>query len=142
MIPIGAERLCQIEKGRSMSNDTMNKIAEAWVRMYQAKEDSSERDENFWAYNKLSDLGDQDPEGCFEIIEIIRRMTTDDSVLANLTSGPLEDLLAKHGSLFIDRIERAAKSDAQVRRLLGAVWQNAIPDSIWKRIQLIADPTW
>lgn len=125
-----------------MSNGSMNEVAKAWVKMYQTKEDSSERDENFWAYNKLSDLCDYDPEGCFEMIEIIRRMSNDDAVLANLASGPLEDLLAKHGNLFIDRIETAAKFDAQVRRLLGAVWQNAISDSIWKRIQLVADPAW
>ena len=125
-----------------MSGEDLTDVAQAWIRIYHAKENSKERDENFWAFNALSKFCDTDPEKCFEVIEIIRGLDHSNDVLANLAAGPLEDLLAKHGEQFIDRFEKFAKSDVQLRRLLGAVWQNDISDSIWKRLQLIAGPSW
>lgn len=123
-----------------MSSD--HDIANAWIRIYEAEEESPERDDNFWAYNELAKFCDFEPERCFAVINLIRKCNPSDAVLANLASGPLEDLLTKHGDKFIDRIEQVAKKDAQLRKLLGAVWQNEIPDPIWNRIQTIAAPSW
>jgi hypothetical protein len=63
-------------------------------------------------------------------------------VLANLGAGPLEDLLARHGSEFIEQFETLARQDAEFRRLLGVVWQNNIADDLWLRSKAVAGPSW
>jgi uncharacterized protein DUF6869 len=39
-----------------------------------------------------------------------------------VVAGPLEDLLAQHGAIFIDRVEHSAKTDQRFKRCLGNVW--------------------
>ena len=125
-----------------MSESELRKIAETWIRLYYLPEDSRERQENLWAFNKLVDLCEDDPENCWKAIQLIRKLDGSDTILANLAAGPLEDLLVHHGSIFIDRIEALAETDPQLRRLLGAVWQRDIPDEIWKRLKAVAAPSW
>jgi hypothetical protein len=110
--------------------------------MHLSAEDSVEYKENFWAYSKLCDLCDDDPEICLKAIEIIRSKDGSEKILSNLAAGPLEDLLSQHGEIFIERFEKMAKVDAQFKKLLGAVWQNSIPDHIWKRIKSVAGKSW
>jgi hypothetical protein len=69
-------------------------------------------------------------------------MDGSDSILGNLAAGPLEDLLVDHGPEFIDRVEILARQDRQFRRLLGAVWQNAMSDDLWNRVKAVAGPSW
>jgi hypothetical protein len=47
-----------------------------------------------------------------------------------------------HGGNFIDRFEILARDDQQFRKLLGAVWQNNMPDALWARVKAIAAPPW
>lgn len=48
------------------------------------------------------------------MLEMIRR-TSDGFTLAYVAAGPLEDLLAYHGEVFIARVERLAKTDSHFR---------------------------
>lgn len=123
-----------------MNETELQKIAEAWIKVHQNSED--EHGEHFWAYSKMSDLCEDEPEICWKIIHIIRRLDGSDKLLANLAAGPLENLLVYHGSRFIDRVEELAKSDQQFRKLLGAVWQRDVADPIWKRIKAVAAQSW
>ena len=125
-----------------MMDETLKKVAEAWIKLNLAERNSQEYEDLFWAYNQLSSFCDDEPEKCFETIRIIRSLNDSDVILSNLAAGPLEDMLVKHGELFIDRIEALAKNDPVYKKLLGAVWQNTISDNIWKRIQAIAGPSW
>lgn len=59
--------------------------------------------------------------------------------LGKLAAGPLEDLLSKHGSAFIDRVELMARSNSKFAWLLGGVWQHTMPESIWLRVQAVWD---
>ena len=120
----------------------LQKIADAWIKLYYIPDSSDERKQYFWAYNKLSELCDDEPEACWEVIQLIRSLDSSDVVHANLASGPLESLLATHGNDFIDRFELLAKTDQEFKKLLGAVWKNNINDSTWNRIQAIAGKTW
>jgi len=117
-------------------------IAESWIKMHHAREDSSDYKDNFWAYSRLSDLCEDKPENCFEIIELIRSIDGSDVILSNLAAGPFEDLLSIHGELFIERIEILSGTDVQLRKLLGAIWKNSIPDVIWKKVQSVSTPSW
>jgi hypothetical protein len=125
-----------------MKTIDLKKLAESWIKMHHTVEGSPEYTDNFWAYRQLCDLCEDEPELCFEAIEQIRSIDKSDAILSNLAAGPLEDLLSHNGELFIDRLEKLAEKDPQIRKLLGALWQNAIPDSIWKRIKIIADKSW
>lgn len=117
-------------------------FSEGWIKTHRALEGSNEYKDNFWAYSDLCDFCEKDPELCFEMIEQIRSIDHSDIILSNLAAGPLEDLLVNHGELFIDRIEKIAVSDSQMRKLLGAVWKNSMSDSVWERIKAIADDSW
>jgi len=119
----------------------MNKIAETWIELHRLPEESSEREERFWSHERLWELIRDDPEEAWRIIQIIRQEGSD-LILSNLAAGPLEDLLAAHGERFIDRVEALARSDAQFRKLLGAVWQNSMSAGLWRRIKVVAGPSW
>jgi hypothetical protein len=120
----------------------IQRIARTWIEMYRLPEDSQEREAKFWAFERLSDLVRKDPEEAWNIIEAMRRLDGTDPILANIAAGPLEDLLVYHGGNFIDRFEILARDDQQFRKLLGAVWQNNMPDALWARVKAIAAPPW
>jgi len=52
-----------------------------------------------------------------------------------LAAGPLEQVLSNHGGEIIDRVETLARQDPSFSSLLGGVWQNAMSDSVWERVQ-------
>jgi hypothetical protein len=75
------------------------------------------------------------------ILQILARGLTDEQ-LSLLAAGPLESLLAVHGSQFIDRIEEEAKRNPNFNHLLGGVWQNSMPTNIWERVQKARKEVW
>lgn len=123
-----------------MSKSELQKIAEVWVKAQHTRED--EYGENFWAVSKMIDLCEDEPETCWEVIHLIRKHDGSEVLLANLAAGPVEDLIVKHGASFIDRIEVLAKSDGQFKKILGAVWQQDMPDAVWERVKAVAGPSW
>ncbi|WP_052689292.1 DUF6869 domain-containing protein [Xanthomonas albilineans] len=126
----------------SIDKNDSQKIAVAWIKLHSVPEDSPEREGLFWAYSRVCDLVQDDPEQGWQIIETIRRLDGSDLILSNLAAGPLEDLLVAHGEKFIDHIEALAKDDQQLRKLLGATWQNDMSDALWARIRAVAAPSW
>ena len=74
-------------------------------------------------------------------MKIMWKLDSSEKILANIAAGPLEDLLVYHGEKFIDRVEEAAQSDPVFKKMLGAVWQNAIPDDVWNRVKAVAGPS-
>jgi hypothetical protein len=90
----------------------------------------------------MFDACTEDPEVAWlAILEISRRELTDEQK-SLLAGGPLETLLAWHGSDFIDRIETEAKNNSIFNHLLGGVWRQDMPDEIWDRIQKIRKTVW
>ena len=75
------------------------------------------------------------------MLQILERELTEDQT-AVLAAGPLEDLLAVHGSQFIDRVEREAERSSRLNHLLGGVWQNQMPQEIWERVQKARRAVW
>jgi len=126
----------------TLDEQETRKLAEAWIT-FTANRLANENSEYFWAFEQLQALVDVDPDSAWKVIDSIRRLDTcSDLVLANLGAGPLEDLLARHGSKFIEQFETLARQDAEFRRLLGVVWQNNIADDLWLRIKAVAGPSW
>jgi len=126
-----------------LDEQEIRRLAGAWVSFHREPSRAKENSEYFWAWKRLQELINEDPRGAWRVIDSIRHLDTcSDQVLGSLGAGPLEDLLARHGSDFIEQVENLARQDPQFRRLLGVVWQNKIPDDLWRRIKAVADPSW
>lgn len=122
----------------AMDQAELNKIVTAWITAMQAERESPEKETNFWAVSEVFDWaleGDGDRLWPF-ILEAYKR-DLPDKVIAVLAAGPLEDLLAKRGEDFIDRIEELARKDPKFNDLLGGVWRNTMTDEVWQRVQAV-----
>lgn len=120
-----------------------NELVLNWIERHEALEISefkagSKQDELFWAFKKLDYKCRHEPEYAWNILLKILEKNPSVFVLDNLAAGPLEDLLTNYGDLFINRVENEAKENNQFKYLLGGVWQNDMPKSIWDRIQIAA----
>ena len=113
----------------------VDEIARTWIEYQELSDGSKKVDEKFWAVDALQSITDNDPELLWQIILLIYGQVTSEESLGALAAGPLEDLLATHGEAFIDRIEKIAMEDQKMRRVLSGVWQNAMSDKIWARVQ-------
>jgi hypothetical protein len=88
-------------------------------------------DENFWAVKMVNDLVRIDPETAWDVIQHICNKVEDPAVLACLASGPLEDLLVKHGNDFIERVTSEIRDNERFAGVAESVWRNVIPANVW-----------
>ncbi len=79
-------------------------------------------DEDFWAWELVHDAVVNDPEQGWGWIKGLVENCPNDQVLANIAAGPLEDLLARNGQVFIDRIEIFANDSELFKKCLTGVW--------------------
>jgi hypothetical protein len=84
----------------------------------------------------------QAPEVAGQAIVALSRQALTEEQIAVLAAGPLEDLLAYHGTAFIDRVEKEARVYPAFRHLLGGVWRSSIAEPVWHRVEAIRGPTW
>ena len=114
-------------------------LAQAWKAYTDAaikhEVSSPEAESMFWAFNEMVDTVRDKPFEALEVILEILKIAEEEQVLANLAAGPLEDLLAEHGIVVIDRIIELAKSDPRFRDLLQGVWGNSVDPRVWKMIR-------
>jgi len=136
-----AGRRFRKDRGQSFDEATPDLIAlaDAWIALQRATK--QEHEALFWAWESIHGLVDRDPETAWRVIDLIWRRDQDDWILANLAAGPVEDLLARHGPAFIDRIYLTARREPVFRKLLGGVWgRNRIAAPVWQRLKEIAGP--
>jgi Family of unknown function (DUF6869) len=114
-------------------------LAVAWIRRYELihreTDQSPAAKSLFWAFQKLDEYCEREPEKAFALILAIARLTDDQFVLDNLAAGPLESLLVRNGSVVIDDIELEVSHNAKLRELLQGVWHNLIDETIWQRVE-------
>jgi hypothetical protein len=133
-----------------MTSDDRAKLIAAWIEHHTREVVRDEQNvfrerkgqDNFWAFQEMDRLCRSEPELCWEFILQILQTPHHESVETALAAGPLEDLIAKHGDRFIERIEARAKTDAQFRDLLGGVWQNETPGELWTRVEAVRGEVW
>src|SRR5262245_19482900 len=97
-----------------MNQRDIDELVRTWIERHAdpdllRKSQAHEPDERFWAWQKLDELCGSQPEVAWGIVLEILRRTPSEQVLDNLAAGPLEDILALHGELFIGRVEAQAK---------------------------------
>ena len=118
--------------------------ADAWIKMTKIPWDD-QSDEAFQEGFALNDHACKNPEFAWAIIvNIVQRFEESDvfleedteakKIISNLGSGPLEELMSEHGEEYIEKIEKEARENRVFFWMLGCVWQNSMPDSIWSRI--------
>jgi len=110
----------------------MNKeddLISTWIEYHSHKNDS-----DFWAFEQLEELVQSEPEKAWECIIKIKDMSSSDSVLGNLSAGPLEELLFNHGSKFIDRVETLTRQNPKFTKLIKGVWASEMQKDIKEKI--------
>ena len=133
-----------------MSPEERSKIVLAWIEHCTRRIERDEHNvfrevhgqDNFWTLEELSRLCRKQPELCWEIILEILRTPHHESVDWALAAGPLEDLLAWHGTEFIEKVEEQARSNPKFKELLGGVWQNTTPKELWARVEAVRGEPW
>ena len=126
-----------------MDQELRQRLIQAWIEHHKAQRASGKvPDATFWAWEKLDTICDRDPNLCFSLILEILAVDKSEAVIENLSAGPLEDLLVRHGRTVIERIETEAKVNPDFRLLLGGVWRNTIKKDVWKRVQALVETRW
>ncbi|MGH7873952.1 MAG: DUF6869 domain-containing protein [Candidatus Binatia bacterium] len=121
-----------------MTESEKIRIVETWIAFQLAEKDSADYDANFWAWETMWNLSEENPDLCWELILNILATNDSTSVLEILSAGPLEDLLAKHGPAV--RVELEARMNPRFASLLGGVWQNSMTDEVWNRVRAVWGP--
>jgi|ERR1700741_2337720 len=126
-----------------MDETELDKIVTAWIAAEQAKPGSPEHETNWWAVSEVIDWATEgDGDRLWQFILGIYKRDLPDNLIAVLAAGPLEDLLAKRGPDFIDRIEELARRDPKFNHQLGGVWRNTMTEEVWQRVQSIRNHDW
>ena len=107
-------------------------LAVAWL-----DHDRTGQGSRFWAWERVEDVVRHQPVTGWALARRLISGAADEQQLMSVAAGPLEDLLGAHSGAILDQVETAARSDPRVMRALGGVWQNAISDEDWLRIQAI-----
>jgi hypothetical protein len=111
----------------------------AWIELQRTERETAQHDELFWSHEQMWELTRSKPDAALDVILTILRTDDSSTTSENLSAGPLEDLLAKHGPAVIERIEREAATNQSFRHFLGGVWKNAMTDEVWNRVQACWD---
>ena len=122
-----------------MTASDRQRLAASWLLMQTTPELGETRENLAWVVEKVWDLCDDAPNDALEFILAVLDRDASQATLAILCAGPLEALLRKHGPRIIGRIERRARRDPKLARLLGHVWQSALPKAIWARVQHVSE---
>jgi len=126
-----------------MDEARLAEIVDAWIAGESVEHGSPEYETNWWAISEVSDWSlERNGDLLWRFILATYQRELPDKVVAVLAAGPVEDLLAKQGSDFIDRVEALARHDSRFNYLLGGVWRNTMSDDVWQRVQAIRNHVW
>ncbi len=121
----------------------LNRVVDAWVAAQEAEDGTLDHEGNWWAVSQVMDWAlDGEADLLWAFILTAYKRNISDRVVSVLAAGPLEDLLAKHGPRFIERVEQLARQDETFNSLLGGVWQNTMSDEVWERVQAARSEVW
>lgn len=79
-----------------------------------------------------------EPDLGWEMILRVMESTDNKACLSLLGAWHIEEWLARHGALVIDRIEAKAEKSTTFKRILSCVYQNSMPPKVFERIKAAA----
>ena len=105
----------------------------AWIKAEESGKPSSDYDPDWWAVDAVITWHITDKyEALWEFVVRAFERKMSDRVFGMIAAGPLEDLLADFGDLYIARIEELARKNPRFNYLLGGVWKNSSNDDVWR----------
>lgn len=111
-----------------------------WIALQYTDPNSGEYEKRIEAaFQPAWDMTREHPDEGWAFISGVIEVDSSDHILANLSAGPLEDLLVYQGTAVIDRIEDAAEANPKFAFLLGGVWRNTISQEVWDRVCAVRD---
>jgi len=119
---------------------------ESLIKSYiKYSKDSKKYENRFWAWEKVHDYVDEEPEIGFMIILKLIEEAGEDKILANIAAGTLEDFVKKHHMEYFDKIENELRRNPKFRRCMTGVWlYSGFPkdkiERIRKYVNTIKDP--
>ena len=128
-----------------MSEPNYEQLADTYVLKWQ-----HDLDPNYWTGlpvppeeealdDWIYDATRSRPEELWRFVLAVFEKDAKGEVFMILSAGPLEDLLSRHGMLFIDRVEAEAGANPRFATLLGGVWQSNMSTAIWERVVAARD---
>ena len=89
------------------------------------------------AFEAVRAMSASDPGQCWRFLELARMSDLTDEQLGFVSAGPFEDMMKRHGSEFIDRVESAAQADDRMRFMLATAWRAGMSDALWGRLEAL-----
>jgi hypothetical protein len=111
------------------SSAEIRELAEGWITK-PAGEWSSDDEALYGIFH-------QEPDRALAAIFAVMQLTDDQRVLGGLAAGPLEDFLGAHGEAYLDVMHTLALQHRRLREVLDGVWQGAMPQRVWHRIEIL-----
>ncbi|MFK2877429.1 DUF6869 domain-containing protein [Rhodanobacter hydrolyticus] len=126
-----------------MDNRSPDEIAEEWIRAWSGTEQPA-IGVGIGASRLDWELPREEPQLCLEsIITVLEHIQGSSSkLLAVLAAGPLEDLLAKNGSVVVDQVEVLARRSPEFRHLLNGVWDSGIHPEVLSKLAKYRNQRW
>ena len=127
----------------SLTQEKIKQWATAYIEAQQRSSTIEADNPLWWAIERFMNVYEQQEaeDAWAAILEILARKPST-QVIGMLAAGPLEDLIAEWGTLFIERIELEARQNPEFRHILGGVWQNGSTAEIWERIEKSRGKPW
>ena len=110
-------------------------LAKSWVNFANAEYESDTYEDNFWAFQELSDLVCDEPDHAIDVILMILSIDSSEVVSGKLGAGPIEDLLGVNGPQVVDRVEKISSENIAFSEALKGCWNAGIDPEVWKRIE-------
>jgi hypothetical protein len=120
-------------------DESIEDLAKAWIAYLRADNHSDEYNMLCWTFDRMTYLVDYLPNKAWRVILLIWSLDQSIPTMQNLSAGPVEDLLAKHGDQMIGLVEAEAKRDPSFAKMLGGVWKYNMSDEVWARLQAVWD---
>ena len=90
---------------------------------------------HFWAWEEVTQLIGTNSERAWLLMVQMVCQSQDDSALAAVAAGPLEDLLAWFGPQFVERAESLAASDSKFHQALTMIYISRLQSDIRGRVE-------
>jgi hypothetical protein len=119
-------------------------LIRAWIDAENSVEKRSDYDEpKWWAVNAVGEWHLEDKhEALWEFIIRTFEREMSDKAFGILAAGPVENLLSEFGESYIERVEELARKNPRFNFLLGGVWQLAMTEDVWARLQKARLTVW
>jgi hypothetical protein len=118
--------------------ETLERLASDWLSNLGKENGFPYSEDSLIAFDEINEIVESDSEKAWKFIIVSMNMySNDENCIGQIAAGPLEDALSCHGSYLIDRIEKEAKTNNLLVKMLGGIYQLQTSQDIWERVQEI-----